>query len=73
MAHETRLRDPSGPLAAWRANLLRSAGFDEAAAARVAGDPSWDLHALIGLTERGCPPHLAVRILAPLEDDAHGW
>ena len=26
------------------------------------------LHALIELVERGCPPALAVRILAPLED-----
>jgi hypothetical protein len=27
----------------------------------------YDLHALIELVERGCPCHLAVRILAPLD------
>jgi hypothetical protein len=26
------------------------------------------LHALIELVERGCPPELALRILAPLDD-----
>ena len=34
---------------------------------RLARDGRYDLHALIGLVERGCPPELAVRILAPLE------
>jgi len=34
----------------------------------VAQDPAYDLHALIELVERGCPPALAVRILAPLEE-----
>jgi hypothetical protein len=28
-----------------------------------------DLHALIELVERGCPPVLAARILAPLEHE----
>jgi hypothetical protein len=28
-----------------------------------------DLHALIELIERGCPPELAARILAPLETE----
>jgi hypothetical protein len=28
----------------------------------------YDLHALIELVERGCPPALAVRILGPLDD-----
>jgi hypothetical protein len=37
-------------------------------AARLAGDACYDLHALIELTERGCTPELAVRILAPLEE-----
>jgi hypothetical protein len=38
-------------------------------AARLAIDPRFDLHALIELAEQGCPPELAVRIVAPLEDD----
>jgi hypothetical protein len=28
-----------------------------------------DLHALIELVERGCPPELAARILAPLDEE----
>lgn len=31
-------------------------------------DPRFDLHASIELTERGCPPELAIRILAPLDE-----
>jgi hypothetical protein len=30
-----------------------------------------DLHALIELVERGCPPPLAARILAPLDHERH--
>ena len=42
------------------------------AACSAAGskDARYDLHALIELVERGCPPELAVRILAPLDDEA---
>lgn len=52
---------------AWRARRLRRAGFAPADARRVAADGVIDLHALIALTERGCPPALAIRILTPLE------
>jgi hypothetical protein len=55
--------------AAWRVDQLRGAGFEPALAARVADDDRLDLHALIELVERGCPPGLAVRILAPLDED----
>ena len=51
----------------WRRGQLALAGFSLPLAARVAEDPRYDLHALIELVERGCPPELAVRILAPLE------
>jgi hypothetical protein len=51
----------------WRADRLVAAGFDRALAERVAADTRFDVHALIELTERTCPPHLACRILAPLE------
>jgi hypothetical protein len=54
---------------AWRRAQLAHAGFPAALAARLAGDPRFDLHALIELTERGCRPELAVRILAPLEPE----
>jgi hypothetical protein len=59
-----------GHVVAWRRNQLTGAGFSLPLAARIAGDPRYDLHALIELTERGCAPELAVRILAPL--DAEG-
>jgi hypothetical protein len=52
---------------AWRREQLAEAGFSLPLAARVAGDPRYDLHALIELVERGCDPELAVRIFAPLE------
>lgn len=51
----------------WRRSQLTGAGFSLPLAARIAGDPRFDLHALIELTERGCAPELAIRILAPLE------
>ena len=54
---------------AWRrAQLLRS-GFPQRLAAEVARDGRYDLHRLIELVERGCSPELALRILAPLEEN----
>ena len=49
----------------WRETLLVQAGFAEDLAQEVAGDPGYDLHELLSLVDRGCPAHLAVRILAP--------
>ena len=51
----------------WRRGQLAGAGFPLPLAARLADDARYDLHALIELSERGCPPELAVRILAPLD------
>ena len=51
----------------WRERQLRDSGFPPPLAAEAAADERFDLHALIELAERGCPPDLAVRILAPLE------
>jgi hypothetical protein len=51
----------------WRRNQLTQSGFPLALASQIAGDEHFDLHALIELAERGCPPELAVRILCPLE------
>jgi hypothetical protein len=53
----------------WRREQLVQTGFAVPLAARLARDPRYDLHALIELVERGCPPELAVRILAPLDED----
>jgi hypothetical protein len=55
---------------AWRRQQLSGAGFSQPQAARIARDPRYDLHALIELSERGCDPQLAVRILAPLEKES---
>jgi hypothetical protein len=58
--HETR------DVVSWRRDQLANAGFALPLAARLARDRRYDLHVLIELVERGCPPELAVRILAPL-------
>jgi len=50
----------------WRRALLVEAGFEDDLAGELAADGSYDLHELLGLIDRGCPPGLAVRILAPL-------
>jgi hypothetical protein len=54
-------------IAEWRRRQLVAARFGPELAARLAPDTRYDLHALIELVERGCPPELAVRILAPLD------
>ena len=53
-------------VAAWRRRQLAEAGFPPRLAAALAAE-SVDVHALIELVERGCRPHLAARIVAPLE------
>jgi hypothetical protein len=62
----------SAEIVAWRRTRLRKAGFDRSLAERLSRECGIDLHALIGLVERGCPPELAARILAPLEHERHG-
>jgi hypothetical protein len=54
-------------VASWRRGRLRAAGFAPELADAVAHDCAMDLHALLGLVDRGCPPALAARILAPLD------
>jgi hypothetical protein len=58
---------PPVDVVVWRRCRLLEAGFDEALARRVAGDAMMDVHALLDRVDRGCPPELAVRILAPAE------
>ena len=67
MRTETTATAPVDEIERWRRGQLSSSGFSPALAAAVASDPRYDLHALIELVERGCPPDLAARILAPLE------
>jgi hypothetical protein len=56
-----------GDVVAWRRGRLAAAGFPAGLARALAGDRRIDLHALIELTERGCPPETAARILMPLD------
>ncbi len=56
-------------LGEWRRRRLRAAGVDERLAGQLADDGAGvDLHELLVLLDRGCPPALAARILAPLHD-----
>lgn len=57
----------AGEVVAWRKRRLGAAGFPPMLADRLGRDCRYDLHALIELTERGCAPELAARILEPLE------
>lgn len=57
-------------LVRWRRRQLLESGFWLPLANHLARDARYDLHALIELAERGCPPELAVRILAPLDGSA---
>jgi hypothetical protein len=51
----------------WREGRLRSAGFGPDLADVLAHQEHVDLHELLKLVDRGCPPDLAARILAPLD------
>lgn len=59
----------SDDLADWRERRLRRAGSPAGLARELAGDCRVDLHALLTLVERGCPPGPAARIVAPLEEE----
>jgi hypothetical protein len=67
----TRTRDSEAKaVVAWRRQQLSAAGFDTPTAEALARNPGVDMHALLDLVDRGCPPRLAARILAPLEQQA---
>jgi len=63
-----RLQPESSSVVAWRAERLLAAGFERELAEILAADAPVDLHALLELVDRGCPPGLAARILAPLDE-----
>ncbi|WP_100501413.1 hypothetical protein [Geodermatophilus chilensis] len=65
-AHSERQRED---VVEWRRRRLLDAGFPSTLAAALAADVRLDLHALLQLVERGCPPALAARILSPAEHD----
>lgn len=58
-------RHAPGDVRAWRVCWLLESGFAEDLAERLAAS-NVDLHALLELVDRGCPPELAARILSPL-------
>lgn len=66
--HEAGTQAGSG-IVAWREARLHLAGFDPEDASRLAREEAIDLHALLDLIDHGCPPHLAARILAPLDSE----
>jgi hypothetical protein len=55
----------------WRQDRLAAAGFAPAPAAELAQSRDIDLHAVLDLIDQGCPPVLAARILAPLDELSH--
>jgi hypothetical protein len=58
---------PGLAISEWRRRRLAAAGFERGLAAELAAGPAIDLHELLVLVDRGCPPALAARILAPLD------
>jgi hypothetical protein len=66
----TTRRSPApaaGLIVEWRRRRLLAAGFTPGPAADLARSHDIDLHVLLDLIDRGCPPTLAARILAPLD------
>jgi hypothetical protein len=54
---------PTADVVRWRLRRLTDAGFDAELAGALAAERDVDLHALLDLVDRGCPPHLAARIM----------
>ena len=50
-----------------RMRRLELAGVPAPLASYLARTGQIDLHEFLALLDRGCPPHLAVRILAPID------
>jgi hypothetical protein len=57
----------SDGVAAWRQARLLDAGFEAGIASEFAHRDEVDLHELLDLVDRGCPPRLAARIRAPID------
>ena len=63
---------PPVDVVAWRAGRLREAGFPWELADWLSHTPT-DLHELLSLIDAGCPPDLAARILAPIDQGTGPW
>jgi hypothetical protein len=70
---QTRPQTNSRAVGDWRRRRLIAAGFAPPLANRLARDAAVDLHELLVLVDRACPPHLAARILAPLDAPPDRW
>jgi hypothetical protein len=70
MQTTTTTEQTGSEVARWRREQLVGSGYALPLAVRLAKDARYDLHALIELTERGCQPELAVRILAPEDEES---
>ena len=68
MSIDSRRVDERAQWVRWRARRLIDAGFPIELAQRLARTDRIDLHQLLELVDRGCPPALAARILAPLDE-----
>ena len=68
MSIDSRRVDHRAQRVRWRVKRLISAGFPIDLAQRLARTDGIDLHQVLELVDRGCPPELAARILAPLDD-----
>jgi hypothetical protein len=67
-SHQDGAAFAGGGIVGWRREQLLASAFPSGLSDRLARDWRFDLHALIELAERGCPPALAARILGPLDD-----
>ena len=59
---------PSADVLAWRLCRLLEAGYPRQLAETLASAREVDLHALLELVDRGCPPALAARIMSPITE-----
>jgi hypothetical protein len=67
---ETQVKEETvRDVVSWRRAQLTRSGFSPRVASSLARDGRYDLHALLELVDRGCAPGLAVRILAPLDEE----
>lgn len=57
---------PPVDVTTWRLCRLLESGFPQGLAKRLATTRDVDIHALLQLVDRGCPPELAARILSPV-------
>lgn len=71
IAHHSTASSPhrDDGVTGWRAKRLLEVGFEPDLAQQLASTPGVDLHALLDLVGRGCPPRLAARILSPVDDE----